>query len=73
MANKLTPRFVVADHEVSKTFDTHTVVMLGDIGYWLHHYDDLRRWCEQNRSRIVGMTVEIPDAETVTAFCLKWS
>ena len=67
------PRFVVADPEISNEFNTHTVIMLGDISYWLDNYDALERWCAMHRGRVVGMTVELPDAETVTAFCLRWS
>lgn len=67
------PRFVIADNEVSKSLNQHTIVMLGDINFWAHYYDELQRWCWSHGAEVVGMTVNIPDEKTLTAFCLRWS
>lgn len=67
------PRFVVADAVVSASFEQHTIIMLGDIGYWMENYEALQQWCQTNGGEVVGMTVNIPDEPTLTAFCLRWS
>ncbi len=66
-------RFIIADPEVCESLGIPFIVMLADIGFWVENYDALTEWCEQCNSKVMGMTVEIPNAETVTAFALKWS
>ncbi len=66
-------RFVVADREVSQSLGQYTIIMLGDIGYWVDNYEVLQQWCEDNGGSVEGMTVNIPDDQTLTAFCLKWT
>jgi len=66
-------RFIIADPEVCESLGIPFIVMLADIGFWSDNYDALKQWCEQCNSKVMGMTVEIPNAETVTAFALKWS
>lgn len=67
------PRFIVADSEVSNSMGMHAIIMLSDVGYWNEHYDELIDWCKLNESEIKGMTVDIPNDVTLTAFCLRWS
>ncbi len=69
----MTSRFVIADETVSASFKQHTIVILSDISFWAGEYDNLKEWCNNNGSIIQGMTVNIPNAETLTAFCLKWA
>lgn len=66
-------RFTVANLEVSQSLGQYTIVMLGDIGYWVDNYDALEQWCAVNGGSVQGMTVNIPDDQTLTAFCLRWS
>jgi hypothetical protein len=72
-ANLKRPRFVIADKLVSASFEQHRIIMLGDIGFWADHFEDLQQWCKETGARIEGMTVNIPDDRTLTAFCLRWS
>ena len=67
------PHFVVADPEVCESLGIPFIVMLSDIGFWVEHYEALRKWCEQSNCQVMGMTVEIFDAKTLTAFALRWS
>lgn len=67
------PHFVVADPEVCKSLGIPFIVMLADIGFWIDHIDALESWCEQHNCKSVGMTVEIFDAKTLTAFALRWT
>jgi len=67
------PHFIVADPEVCASLDIPFIVMLANIGYWVDNFDNLKDWCEQHNSKLQGMTVELPDAKTLTAFTLRWS
>lgn len=67
------PKFIVAEDVVSQSFDQYAIVMLSDVGHWVDHYEDLEQWCQDNNCAIQGMTVNVPDAITLTAFCLRWS
>lgn len=53
--------------------DLGNIIMLSDVGYWVDHYDELKSWCSTHKCQLAGMTVEIPDDETLTMFCLSWS
>lgn len=66
-------RFIVADPEVSESLGQPVIVILSDIAFWNQHYDALQTWCECNNSEIQGMTVNMPNNATVTAFCLRWA
>ena len=35
--------------------------------------DELKAWVEQHGGDIQGMGLTLPDAHTLTAFCLRWS
>lgn len=65
-------RFVVAPAELLENPDEH-VVILSDFSYWNDHYDELKTWVKQNNGFIQGMGLILPDAQTLTAFCLRWS
>ena len=67
------PHFVVAEPEVCESLGIPFIVMLSDIGFWVTHYGALKDWCEQQNCQVMGMTVEIFDAKTLTAFALRWS
>lgn len=66
-------RFVVADPEVCDSLGIPFIVMLSDIGFWVANYDGLQDWCEQHNCQVMGMTVELFDAKTLTAFALRWA
>jgi len=66
-------RFIVAEPEVCESLGVPFILMLSDIGFWNTNYDALKQWCELNNSKVLGMTVELPDAQTLTAFALRWS
>lgn len=65
--------FVVADPEVCESLGIPFIVMLGDLDFWIQHYDALKEWCDQYNSKLQGMTVELPDEHTLTAFALRWT
>ena len=66
-------RFIIADPEVCESLGIPFIVMLSNIGFWVENYDVLTEWCVQQNSKVMGMTVELPDAKTLTAFALRWS
>ncbi len=72
MAEFKNRRFVVAPAELLEKPGEH-VVILSDFEYWNNHYDELKTWVEQNNGFIQGMGLILPDAQTLTAFCLRWS
>ena len=66
-------RFVVADPEVCVSLGIPFIVMLADISFWGQHYDALKEWCDRYNGKLQGMTVELPDEHTLTAFALRWT
>lgn len=65
--------FIVAEPEVCESLGVPFIVMLADIGFWTGQYDALSQWCEQHNCKQMGMTVELPDSKTLTAFVLRWA
>lgn len=49
----------------------HLVIMT-EIAFWADHADEVVAWCQEHNCNIQGMTIEIPDDETYTLFCLRW-
>jgi hypothetical protein len=64
-------RFIVTTNEYESNFDH--LILLSDIAYWNSRYEDLVAWCRDNRSEVLGMTVNIPDDDTLTLFILQWA
>lgn len=48
------------------------VVILADIEFFNQHYEDFKTWCDHRGCIIKGMTVTVPDPETLTLFALKF-
>ena len=65
--------FIVAEIEVSESLGVPIIVMLSNISFWNRHYEDLISWCANHGADVQGMTVNIHDEKTLTAFCLRWS
>jgi hypothetical protein len=63
-------KFLVAPNYLT---DHELLIILTNIKFWNEYYDDLDAWCRENRSQRQGMTVVLPDAETLTLFCLRWT
>lgn len=72
MAEFKNRRFVVAPADLLENPGEH-VVILSDFEYWNDHYNELQDWVKQNNGFIQGMGLTLPDAPTLTAFCLRWS
>ena len=72
MAQFKNRRFVIAPADLLENPGEH-VVILSDFEYWNDHYDELQDWVKQNNGFIQGMGLTLPDAPTLTAFCLRWS
>lgn len=67
------PKFIVVDRAVSQDFGVSFIVILSNYHYWTEYADELTTWCNQNNAKIEGMTVNIYDEPTLTAFCLRWA
>ena len=62
-------RFIVAEYpDMYKGF----IVVLADFMFWARHSDELDAWCEKYGCQVKGMTVEVPDQDTLLLFKLKW-
>lgn len=72
MAEFKNSRFVVAPADLLENPGEH-VVILSDYNFWNDHYDELQDWVKQNNGFVQGMGLILPDAQTLTAFCLRWS
>lgn len=64
-------RFVIVDPRLYD-FDHHLVI-LSDLEFWHNRWEDLEKWCEDHGCDIAGMTVDFPNEQALTMFCLKWS
>lgn len=63
-------RFIVADiDEVHQGI----LVVMTDIGYWVENVDECEVWCREHNCSVKGMTIEIPDEETLLLFTLRWA
>jgi hypothetical protein len=66
-------RFIIADSLVAESLGSPIIVMLSSINFWIDNYEDLIAWCADNDAEIQGMTVNIYNDKTLTAFCLRWA
>ena len=64
-------RFVIVPVDLLEGFEN--MIILSDYNFWADHEDELRQWCRVNGSSFVGMTVTVPNDQTLTAFCLRWA
>ena len=48
------------------------LVVLTDIKFWSEHYEELQAWCQIHNGKPVGMSVELPDEQTLLLFTLRW-
>ena len=66
-------RFVIVPSYLDVDNTHKTLVILTDIGYWVKYADDLLIWCAENNCETKGMTVTLPNEESITLFTLRWS
>lgn len=66
-------RYVVLPGELVEGRPFGITILMSDYNYWAEHVDECVLWCKQYGCRIQGMTIEIPDDETLTMFMLRWS
>ena len=68
-------KFVVTPSYISKGLPEpvygHLVVMT-DFTFWHDNFDALLAWANDNNCEVKGMTIDIPNDETLTLFCLRW-
>ena len=64
-------RFVVIPADLLE--GTEKMIILADYNFWADQEDELRHWCHDNNSSFLGMTVTVPNEQTLTAFCLRWA
>ena len=62
-------RFVIADDELGFGI----IVLLTDVSYWADNYEKLDTWCNENSSRMIGMTVLLNSRYDLLNFVLRWS
>ena len=74
-----TSRFIIADNFAKEYLNERhvegTLIVLTDFKFWgqEHVADQLVQWYIDHGCRTQGATVEINNAESLTAFILKWS
>ena len=64
-------RFIIAPSVLAEGIGR--LIVLTDIAFWNEHYEELKDWCDANLAETVGMTVEIPNDDTLLLFVLRWS
>lgn len=66
----ITPNWLNQELQPPKPME-HLIVLC-DIGFWADNYETLVEWVAEHNGIVSGMTVNIPDDETLTLFCLRW-
>lgn len=67
-------KFIIApSFTYDQTEGCNRLVILTDFSFWADEVDNLIEWCNQYGCSHKGMTVEIPNEDLLTAFCLRWS
>ena len=66
-------RFIVLPRELVEGSPYGITVLMSDYNYWADHVGECIEWCGQYGCEIKGMTIEIPNDETLTLFSLRWS
>ena len=66
-------RFVIVPSYLDVDNTHKTLVILTDISYWVEYASDLLEWCAENNCETRGMTVTLPDEESITLFTLRWT
>jgi hypothetical protein len=69
------PNFVVAPLSlVADEFDNYNyIAVLSSISCWTNQYAELLEWCDLHSCTVEGMTVRIPNDQTLTMFVLRWA
>lgn len=68
-------KFVIAPSYISRGLPEPTyghLVVMTDFSFWHDNFDDLMFWCADHDCQVKGMTIDIPNDETLTLFCLRW-
>ena len=67
-------KFIVVDQTLIDDYtDTPHLVILTDISFWADNSDALIDWSLKHACRFEGMTVVVPDEQTLALFVLRWS
>lgn len=64
-------KFIIVPRDLHN--ETGHLVVLTDFSFWVLHDNSLEQWCLKNNCKISGMTVVIPNDETLTLFSLAWA
>lgn len=73
MADWQSARFFIAPDYIVADMDTPHLIVLTELKFWAEHAEQLAAWCETHGATVAGMTVEIPDDQTLSLFVLRWS
>lgn len=66
-------RFVVVTQDMFEEVGYTHMIIMTDVKYWSEQVDNCIAWCSQYKCEIKGMTICIPNEETLALFLLKWS
>ena len=66
-------RFIVAERILTADLTDNIVVVMTDYKFWAKYADECIEWCQQYNCEIKGMTIEIPDKDTLLLFRLRWA
>ena len=67
-------KFIVVESMLIEDYtNTPHLIVLTNISYWADNSDALTEWCTEYKCRFEGMTVVIPDEQTLGLFVLRWS
>lgn len=66
-------KFVVVTQDMFDELGYSHMIIMTDVAYWAEHVDECLAWCKQYECLQKGMTIAIPNEETLALFLLKWS
>ena len=67
-----TKKFVVVPIDLRGPPVIGHVILMSDKEFWSDHADECIAWCSENSCHFEGMTICIPDDQTLSHFLLRW-
>lgn len=64
-------RFIVSENYLTNK-PGEFLIVLTELGFWADNIDHLATWCQMYNCEHQGMTVTVPNKETLSLFYLKW-
>ena len=65
--------FIIYDDKELVRHPFQYIIILSKLSYWSENIDALIEWCDMYNCVQEGLTVNVPDKETMVLFTLRWA